>query len=380
MTHLGTVVLVLTDTHAELPEPRPVSIGTLPVWDRLGQQLEDHGYRFERYDPRSKQLPRWRGPLVVLWDFGSVTVLPRALRNVADGVVAWSLESPLVATRAYHRLGTIAEQADVVLGFSGVREILPGWAQDRFRVLRWPAELPGEITVDSEIDPQDPHRFLVMVNSNKRASAVAADVDLRQPRDSARKVAAHLLREWRRRQGSWDVPDLYEERLRAVSYFATTPGFALFGIGWDALGPSPHAPSPDLLARCYRGPAANKTVAMRDFPFALCIENTAFPGYVTEKIFDAMRAGCVPVYLGAPDAEEHLPPGAYVDVRQFESYRDMETHLRRMSISDYQRIKRQIADSLPELDQRYGPAQFVSAFENAVFDTLCRPFRKPEDK
>ena len=42
----------------------------------------------------------------------------------------------------------------------------------------------------------------------------------------------------------------------------------------------------------------DKIAYLRQFRFNLCPENTNNRGYVTEKIFEAIKAGCVPIYLG----------------------------------------------------------------------------------
>ena len=48
-------------------------------------------------------------------------------------------------------------------------------------------------------------------------------------------------------------------------------------------------------------------------------ENSAAPGYATEKLFQVLAEGSVPVYWGAPDARALLPaPAAAVMVDDFE--------------------------------------------------------------
>ncbi len=42
----------------------------------------------------------------------------------------------------------------------------------------------------------------------------------------------------------------------------------------------------------------NKHEYLKQFKFNLCPENSSNEGYVTEKIFDAIAAGCVPIYWG----------------------------------------------------------------------------------
>lgn len=47
----------------------------------------------------------------------------------------------------------------------------------------------------------------------------------------------------------------------------------------------------------------------------MCFENTSRPGYHTEKIFHALRAGVVPVYWGDPHLGRVINPAAFLDVR-----------------------------------------------------------------
>ena len=37
-------------------------------------------------------------------------------------------------------------------------------------------------------------------------------------------------------------------------------------------------------------------------------------GYVTEKIFDAFKAGCVPVYWGAENITKYVPAECFIDM------------------------------------------------------------------
>lgn len=56
------------------------------------------------------------------------------------------------------------------------------------------------------------------------------------------------------------------------------------------------------------------------YRFTLAFENAIAEDYVTEKFFDPLVAGSVPVYLGAPNAAVFAPgEDCYVDVREFPS-------------------------------------------------------------
>jgi alpha(1,3/1,4) fucosyltransferase len=82
--------------------------------------------------------------------------------------------------------------------------------------------------------------------------------------------------------------------------------------------------------RAYRGPIADKLALLSSYRFGLAIENTRFPGYVSEKLFDCFFAGCIPVYDGAPDIHTYVPSEAFVDVRHFSGYADLDAFLRSM--------------------------------------------------
>jgi len=63
------------------------------------------------------------------------------------------------------------------------------------------------------------------------------------------------------------------------------------------------------------GGEAKKVEFLRAYKFCLAYENAASPGYVTEKLFHAKAAGCVPIYWGAPDVELDFNMEGVIDAR-----------------------------------------------------------------
>lgn len=49
----------------------------------------------------------------------------------------------------------------------------------------------------------------------------------------------------------------------------------------------------------YRGPIDQKILTMSEFKYAYCWENESLPLYCTEKLPEALAAGCIPLYFGA---------------------------------------------------------------------------------
>src|SRR5262249_928937 len=94
------------------------------------------------------------------------------------------------------------------------------------------------------------------------------------------------------------------------------------------------------------------------------------PDYVTEKFFDPLQVGSVPVYLGAPNVEEFAPGDqCMIRTTDFESPRHLAEYLRQLNEDDaayekYLEWKRQpFRDSFQRLlDEQREPA----------FVRLCR--------
>lgn len=63
------------------------------------------------------------------------------------------------------------------------------------------------------------------------------------------------------------------------------------------------------------------------YPFCIAFENSSCPDYVTEKIFDALSAGSIPVYRGAPNVADFVPSGSYIDAAAYGSARELGTYL-----------------------------------------------------
>jgi alpha(1,3/1,4) fucosyltransferase len=166
--------------------------------------------------------------------------------------------------------------------------------------------------------------------------------------------------------------ELYTERMRAVEFFSRTGEIDLYGKGWD--GPSMRVgktwvpwtvkrpwldlqrrwqqmrPPPLLVAArsVYKGAAASKADVLGSYTFALCFENCILKGWITEKIFDCLFAGTVPVYWGAPEIAEVVPADCFIDMRQFTGYDDLRKFLRSLSgeaIARYRRCGREFLQS-----------------------------------
>lgn len=113
-----------------------------------------------------------------------------------------------------------------------------------------------------------------------------------------------------RRLSSRFAKELYSEREKTIQSFEKRPdlSFDLFGFFWEKRG-----------YRSWRGPLLeDKLRTLQKYKFCVCYENTRdVKGYITEKIFDCLRAGAVPVYWGAENIGDYVPKECFIDRRLF---------------------------------------------------------------
>lgn len=175
--------------------------------------------------------------------------------------------------------------------------------------------------------------------------------------------------------------ELYSRRLDTIRWYdAYHPGqFDLFGTGWDAPAPSNLAMrvlrrlpvlqtlfAPKL--KIYRGTICQKLDTLAGYRFCFCFENFSSPdGWITEKIFDAMFAGCVPVYWGPGNTAAHIPAECYIDASKLSG--PEEIHEKLLALDDRQCAA--IVDSIEsylqsELAREFSVATFVNTIVNRL--------------
>ncbi len=69
---------------------------------------------------------------------------------------------------------------------------------------------------------------------------------------------------------------------------------------------------------------------LQRYKFYMAFENSRIPGYTTEKIIEAMRARCVPIYWGNPRIAEEFNPRSFINANDFPSEEALIEHIRRV--------------------------------------------------
>jgi hypothetical protein len=225
--------------------------------------------------------------------------------------VIYCLESPVQAKAFHLRLSRITAAYDVAYLFRG---LLPFSRAKTSKCLNFPAD-PGSMR--SILPDWNARSGIGYVGSPKSIYHWFYGGADRTASGLAKDLGFFLLKSV--------VPALAGRELyrKRFEFGCRMPGVTIYGRGWGEARP---AGSPALLGGSPAGVLGKLEVLSRH-RFALCLENYRFPGYITEKITDAIMAGAVPVYDGAPDIAEFLPADAFVDASDVEKGEDLARQL-----------------------------------------------------
>jgi len=173
--------------------------------------------------------------------------------------------------------------------------------------------------------------------------------------------------------------ELYSERMRAIRWFSDNhpDEFDLYGVGWPgSFRPKFHRYVErgisktkfnrfvDLFFRknrVYKGKIGSKREILSQYKFSICYENCkGEDGYITEKFFDCMGGGCIPVYRGADNLQSLVPDDCYINMGLFSNYEELHSYLHNMDEDDVKNIQkkmRQFLDS--QAAEPFTPSYFA---------------------
>ena len=257
--------------------------------------------------------------VIVISDLDSWHAKSLLLRGCKPGIVL-CYESPLFAETFYENAASICADYDAGILFNGIIESHFPDRQNYFPN-RYPSYSNEELP--SSIIPWEKRKELVVVVSNKYYRNAFQLKDIFHPKKleawvrgkfkiSSRSIKRYALKN-----------QLHDKRLEAMDYFSKKSFLDIYGHSWDSLSNLPLKWRTTLKHSIAKGtpmPCEDKKQTISNYKFALCFENTIYPGYLTEKLIDCFVAGVIPVYLGDPAVERIIPPEIFIDTRKYQSW------------------------------------------------------------
>ncbi|CAB9518822.1 Glycoprotein 3-alpha-L-fucosyltransferase A [Seminavis robusta] len=112
--------------------------------------------------------------------------------------------------------------------------------------------------------------------------------------------------------------------------------------------------------------AKNKQELLRKYLFYLAFENQNENDYITEKLWGALAAGVVPVYLGGDNIQEHVPPHSIINVKDFKTPKELGQYLKKVSKS------KELYESYHAWRKQPLPQSFLAKYNFTRTHSTCR--------
>lgn len=250
------------------------------------------------------------------------------IRAGAIPFLNFSFESPLIARDFYINIEKQAGRFIHNIQFNGTKERLAR-TSTQFEVMHFPVSQRVPLTPLA----WNKKKYLTIINSNKRVFRT----DYSNLKSSVHSLLSQTRFALQKMRDPWmRSKEIYKDRIELIRYFSQYEDFELFGFGWQnrIYGFSNNYHEAAKLAFRGRVGYENKHTTLNQFKFNICFENCAFPGYVTEKIFDSFLSGSIPIYYGAPDILDFVPENTFIDYRKFGNQEALDKHLKGMTEED----------------------------------------------
>lgn len=119
------------------------------------------------------------------------------------------------------------------------------------------------------------------------------------------------------------------------------------------------------------GPVEDKVAFESEHRFSMTFENSSYPGYMSEKLFQAFAAGTVPIYWGDTEADQVINPNAYVNVSRYHSLSDVVDHIRELE-TDEQKYLEMLHE--PVFVEKYRIADHIEEIKRFLFHIFEQSF------
>ena len=222
------------------------------------------------------------------------------------------MEPPIVAPEQYDALPELTKKFEKVYVHNTVGDgySLEGVDQARLEKLYWPQPYLG--VIHQFWQKTDRLNRIVVINGNHKP-----------------KKLNH---------------ELYSKRIDAMATLSKFNIVDLYGRGWGRWWSRTSSWLPYWLNRTklmaiYKGECTSKYEILSSYKYCLCFENMEMKGYVSEKLFDCLYAGTIPIYWGAPDIDSLIPSEVFIDARKFSSWSELWIKVNSLSSEEVSKMR-----------------------------------------
>jgi glycosyltransferase involved in cell wall biosynthesis len=135
-------------------------------------------------------------------------------------------------------------------------------------------------------------------------------------------------------------------------YAIVFDNITIHGQGWDELENHKYINIENIKNRMLDDTDINQFY--KRFNFALIIENCNATNYVSEKIYDAWVAGCIPIYYGNNNKID-LSKKCYIDIKDFENIDKVKEYIEKLTKEDIDKYYENIQESIINILDQVSP-------------------------
>lgn len=177
----------------------------------------------------------------------------------------------------------------------------------------------------------------------------------------------YSIRKKKKRKVAWMVshcktPSNREEYVRQLQEYIHVDVYGECGTLKCSRNVSHHLSHP----KCYEKLA-------HEYKFYLAFENSLCVDYVSEKFFESLKYGLLPIVLGGADYPSFAPPHSYIDAKSFSSPAELATYLLKLDKDD--KLYHRYFDWKSQFAVEAGTVQM----SRHAFCDLCAKLHEPKD-
>ena len=286
----------------------------------------------------------------------------------AEPEIIISMESPIFAHPFYDNLPKLAPKFNNRMLFNAAFDLIKGIPGSNYQVY---FPIFHKDCIPPIVEWAD-RKFMAIVAANKHYRTA-----LEFPSSLSLGKIKRWMKKTRKIKSSPSLTlaiknELQTKRLEAIEYFANQGRLDIFGRQWDNLDRMPakwRNRLKDTIAKLNPTACDDKVATLSRYKFAICFENIVYSGYVTEKIIDCLVAGTIPIYMGAPDIDDFVPTEAFIDLRQFDSWDDLDSFISNITAEKAMEI---INAGRAFLQSEKGQRHTFESYAQTLFELITR--------
>tara|TARA_A100001015_G_C15008844_1_gene722041 strand:- start:145 stop:1203 length:1059 start_codon:yes stop_codon:yes gene_type:complete len=117
----------------------------------------------------------------------------------------------------------------------------------------------------------------------------------------------------------------------------------------------------DTFGAGFGKPFISKIICLKDYMFCICLENSKYDYYVTEKLFDVILTGCVPIYWGMPSINEIFDERGIITFNNLEELKEIINNL----------TEEKYNNMLPYVERNFNIAKKFIDWDDNVVKSVC---------